>query len=861
MHSRGTMLTALLTVLSLIIFIKVPITTKSAPTVCFLPAYRASFDTGFSISPSGSFSTQGSTISIISGGFRNGCVNISVSSGGTATLSTKLNVKGSFKTSFMMKISDDVNFSFASLGLKLADSTDYFKIVLGRRDGKIIVSKGGDVTRGANLEYGKWCNITISIDVSRDYLAVSCNGSLIISFSTGISVHKLVQVLLEIGVINPSGDVKVCFDEFSMLVSPIVFTDKPVYTSSANVQVNLSGDQFPSQNLEVDIIRPDGSIAKRDSVPLSQVNDSRISGFYGFSYSISLSNPPPGTYTIRVSGSGFKVEYHFGVWNAPSVWERKSTVNIKAGGFEPNSFVTIYVRNQTRTLLSQKFKADDNGKIDQNIIVPVDLALGSLKVLLTYDGTYDFSRMSGSTGSISINVVKAVLNITIVTDANTYERVDQINVRVYAKYRDGSILPLNSLIKLYFIYNNVEKKTTYMSYNYDGYWSKTIELKPSDEYGDYLILIEASDPYGNSGTKNKTITVTTARLLIDLISQLEESYERSTRLNLSVSVKYKGGAPVESGRVTLEMIKDNKKSGPFSFTKTDVGEWVISRKIPMSEHTGRWELKIIAVDDYGNTGDLSLSVLIVPAELIVQPLELFNRSFSRTQSIPLSITVKYPSHEILQEENGIVNASLIHLEKGIVSSVLLKFFAGSWRGNLTVPKNAPLGEHVLRISAEDHYGNSGFLNNTVEVTKAVLSMRIIDLRDEYQIGFDTIRLKCIVKYLDGSIMNEGNVTAVLSSDSMTATVVLKYSDGAWVGEYGLPLTTSTGEYRVSINAEDPYGNTGVGESTFRVSNVYIIIIVVSVAIALGVTVSILVLRRRETRVLTTPFAEDYGVFG
>ncbi|MEM1547674.1 MAG: hypothetical protein QXM98_03185 [Thermoproteota archaeon] len=861
MHSRGTMLTAFLIVLSLMIFIKVPTTTKPAPTVCFLPAYRASFDTGFSISPSGSFSTRGSTISIVSGGFRNRCVNISVSSGGTATLSTELNVKGSFKTSFMMKISDDVNFSFASLGLKLAGSTDYFNIVLGRRDGKIIVSKGGGVTEGANLEYGKWCNITMSVDVSRDYLAVSCNGSLIVSFSTGISVHRLVQVLLQIGVMDPSGDVKVYFDEFSMLVSPVVFTDKPVYTFSSNVQVKLSGDQFPSPNLEVNIIRPDGSIAKRDTVPSSQVNDSRVSGFYGFSYSISLSNPPPGTYTIRVSGSGFKVEYHFGVWNAPPVWERKSTVNIKAGGFAPNSFITLSVVNQTHTLLNQRFKADDNGKIDQNMIVPIDLALGSLKVLLTYDGTYDFSRMSGSTGSISINVVKAVLNITVATDANTYERVDQINVRVYAKYSDGSILPSDSLIKLHFIYNNVEKKTTRMSYNYDGYWSETIKLKPSDEYGDYLILIEASDPYGNSGTKNKTITVTTARLLIDLISQLEENYERSTKLNLSVSVKYKGGAPVESGRVTLEMIKDSKKSGPFSFTKTDTGEWVISRKIPISEQTGRWELKIIAVDDYDNIGDLSLSVLIVPAKLTVQPRELFNRSFSRTQSIPLSITVKYPSHEILQEENGIVNASLIHLEKGIVSSVLLQFLAGSWHGNLTIPKDVPLGEHVLRISAEDHYGNSGFLDNTVEVTKAVLSMRIMDLREEYQIGFDTIRLKCIVKYLDGSIMDEGNVTAVLSSDSMITTVVLKYSDGAWVGEYGLPLTTPTGEYTVSINAEDPYGNTGVGESTFRVSNIYIIIIVVSVAITLGTSVSILVLRRRKTRVPTTPLAEEYGVFG
>ena len=856
------MLAVLLTMLSLIvlIIIRVPITTKSAPVVCFLPAYSASFDTGFSISPSGSFTTQGSTIRIVSGGFSNGCVNISVPSGGTAILSTELNVKGSFKTSFMMKISDDVNFSFANLGLKLVDSTEYFNIVLGRRNSKITVSKGGSVTEGSLLDYGKWCNITISVDVSRDYLAVSSNGSLIVSFSTGIGVHKLTQVFLQIGVMDASRDVKVYLDEFSMAVSPIVFTDRPVYTFSTTVPVRISGDQFPSPNLEIVVIRPDGSIAKRDTIPLSQVNDSRISGFYGFSYSTSLSNPPPGTYRVRVSGSGFKVEYHFGVWSVPQVWERKSTVNVKAGGFAPNSFVTIFVKDQTHVLLSQRFRADNDGKIDQNMVVPVDLAPGSLRVSLSYDGTYDFSKMSGSTGYISITVVKAVLNITIATDANTYERVDQINVRVYAKYRDGSILPPNSLIKLRLIYNDVEKKATYMSYNPAGYWSETINLKPSDECGDYLILIEASDSYGNSAAENKTITVTTARLLIDLISPLYESYERSTRLNLSVSVKYKTGAPVESGRVTFEMIKDNRKSGPFLFTKTGTGEWTVSKKISFSEQTGRWELKIIAVDDYNNAGDLSLSILIIPAELTVQSSESFNRSFSRTQSIPLSITVKYPSHEVLQDESGIVNASLIHLEKGIISSVLLQFLAGSWRGNLTIPKNAPLGEYVLMISAEDHYGNSGFFNDTIEVTKAVISVRIMDLGDNYQIGFDTVRLKCIVKYLDGSIMDEGNVTAVLSSDTVSATVVLKYSDGVWIGEYVLTLTIPTGDYTVSINAEDPYGNTGVGEGTFRVSNLYVIIVVVSIAIALGVSVSILVLRRRKARV-TTPLAEEYGVFG
>ncbi|MEM2487488.1 MAG: hypothetical protein QXR44_02720 [Thermoproteota archaeon] len=860
MHSRGATL-LLLFILSLLIIISPGITkSEAAPTICFLRAYYASFDNSFSIQPSGSFNPAGGVVEFIPG-FKNNCVNLSASQGSSAILATSLDIKSSFKTSFMMKISANVVFNFTRLRLKPAGSTDYFEVVLGRRDGNIAVFKGNSVSRGGALNYGKWYNITINLDVSGDYLTVLGNGSQLIQVSTGIALHYLTGIELQIGIMNPSSSVKVYLDEFSTLVSPIVFTDKPVYTSSSNVPVRITGDQFPSRTMEIAILRPDGSTIEKRIIPSANVNNSFISGFYGFSYPIGLSNPSPGTYTIRVNGSGFRVEYHFGVWNIPKIWERKSIIRIRAGGFAPNSFVTLSVRNSTREILSQRLSVNQYGNVDQNMTVPVNLQIGTLRVLLVYDGTYDFSKMSGSTGFIDVTVIKAILNVTVVTDTNTYERVSPISIMAYVKYKDGSTLPWNGIVRLSLIYNGIGKQTVYMEYAYDGYWSKTIRLGPSDERGDYLIKVEASDPYGNSGTGNKTITITIARLIVTLVNQLEENYQRSTKLNLSVNVRYKDGIPVDSGKVTLEMIMGSRKIGPFPFVKTSSGQWMISQKIPISEQAGRWDLKITAVDDSDNMGDLSLSISIVPAKLVIRLLEPLNHDFSRTQSVPVSVAVRYPSYEALGEENSLVNASLIYPGKGVVSSKLLRFSVGGWRGDVYIPKDAPLGEYVLRVSAKDLHGNYGCLNNTIRVSKAILNVTIEDLKEVYQIGFDVLRLKCVIRYLDNSIMSEGNVTAMLSSSTISTTVVLKYDNGKWVGEYNIPMTTPTGDYVISVIVADPYGNTGLVEDTFKVSNLYIVLIVVSIAIALSISVSILILRRRRPRAPPFPMEEEYDVYG
>ncbi|MEM3469291.1 MAG: hypothetical protein QXZ36_00925 [Thermoproteota archaeon] len=821
---------------------------------CFTPAYNASFTNNLNISPSGSFASSGA-YSFSPEGFRGQCLNISVFSGGRAYIQHVFDAKGSFKMSFILKINNGTSFNFSRIILVLTDSSTY-EVKLGFVDNlKLVAFRLDRRNDGATFSTGKWYNLTVWLDASSDALTILYNGSQTISISTGVKLFLVKQVNFSLGVVDPPQEVvKTFFDEFSMLLSPIIFTDKPVYTSSSSIQVKISGDQFFTSSLDLKILHPNGSILSTEHLTTNTTG--------GFSRTISLANPSPGTYTMRVNRSGCVTEYHFGVWDAPRVWERKSIIMIKAGGLMRSGSATLYLKNSTHVVFSQRLETDSKGEVSKQITVPADIQLGVLSAFIECEDALDFKNMRVVTDALQVTLVKAVLNVTVVLDATTYERVKPINVTVRVKYKDGSSLPWNGVVRLRLVYGGVEGREIFMDYMHEGYWFKSIKTGPSDPLGSYVVKVEASDQYGNAGSGNRTFTLTAAKLRITLKNQINETYERSVRLNVSVSVAYPDGTPLPSGSVTLELIKGQTRKGPFNFNKTGLGEWGLSWKIQAREEIGEWVLRVTAVDGVGNSGDFSQEIMIVPARLIIQLMAPVGSRFSRTEKIPVNVVVKYPSKEILTLENvsrekgAFVDAQLVH--NGAAQALTpLRFSAGAWVGNISAPRNASIGQYVLNITVKDSYENYGFYTVPIEITRAVLSFEMEDLKESYQAGFETVSLRTVVKYPDSSTLEDGDVTAVVSSSTLTSIISLRYQGGKWVGDYYLPVTNPVGEYRVVINATDPYGNTGVKEVFFRVSNLYLILVVISFAVVLAVSVSLLWIRRRRPQ--PPPVSEEYDI--
>jgi hypothetical protein len=823
---------------------------------CFTLAYNASFSNNLNTSPSGFFIASGAYY-FSPNGFRGQCLNISISPGSRAYVQRIFDAKGSFKISFMLKINNGTGFNISRIIFTLTDSSTY-EVKLGFVNDaarpKLVAYRLDRRNDGATFSTGKWYNLTIWLDASSDALTILYNGSQTISVATGVKLFLVKQVNLSLGVVDPPQEfVETFFDEFSIFLSPMVLTDKPVYTSSSNVQVKITGDQFFTSAIDLTILHPNGSLLSTERLTVNSTG--------GFSRTISLANPTPGTYTIRVNRSGCVTEYHFGVWDAPRVWERKSIILVKAGGLVRSGSAMLYLRNSTHVVFSQRLETDSKGEVSKQVIVPVDVQLGVLSAFIECDDALDFKNMRVVTDALQVTLVKAVLNVTVEMDATTYERVKPINITVRVKYKDGSSLPWNGVVRLKLVYGGVEGREIFMDYSHDGYWFKSIKTGPSDPLGGYLVKVEASDQYGNAGSGNRSFTLTAAKLRITLKSRLNETYERSVRLNVSVSVTYPDGTPLPSGSVSLELIKDQTRKGPFNLDKTSLGEWSLSWRIPAMWETGVWILRITATDGSGNSGDFSQEISIVPARLIIELLAPVGSMFSRTEKILVKVVVKYPSKDVLTSEDvsrdkgAFVDAKLVH--DGVEQALArLNFSAGAWFGNVSAPRNAALGRNVLNITVKDTYGNYGFYPVPLEITKAVLSFEIEDLKESYQVGFETVYLRVIVKYPDSSRLEDGNVTAVVSSGTMKSMINLKYQGGRWVGDYYLPVTNPVGDYMVLINATDPYGNTGVKEVFFRVSNLYLILIVIIFAVVLAVSISLLWIRRRRPQ--PPPAQEEYG---
>ncbi|MGQ9478866.1 MAG: hypothetical protein ACUVQ0_02445 [Thermoproteota archaeon] len=766
----------------------------------------------------------------------------------------------------MFKLLDGSSFNFTRILLKLLDgSTHEIKLSLDNTSKVKLFQPDRRIT-GPVLNSQKWYNITISLDTSRDELAIYFNNSQIFFVNTASKLFLLREVYLQLGVFDCNSTmVKTLLDEFSMLVSPVVFTDKPVYMSSSSVRVDISGDQFYANSLTITVESPSGSIIEKTNV------NANLTG--GFSYSLVLSNPPAGTYTIRVNSSSCAVEYHFGVWNVPREWERKSKIYVAAGGFMPGSQVTLHVRNQTHEIFNWKLTLDDNGEVNESIIPPANLQTGSLNFFLKYYDTFDFKNMGGVTETMQITVLEAVLNVTVITNADIYERTQSIQVEVFVKYKDGSSISSNGIVRMKIYAVNFDfEKDVFIDYRPPGYWTKNIPIAYSDPNGTYLIKVYASDEYGNSGSGNKTIVVTAAKLNITLVDQLNESYERSTRINISVRILYPSGDLVESGNVRLEMIRGSSKEGPFDFVARNTGEWSISHKIPRNVETGEWILRITARDEAGNMGELypPPRVRILPANISIRFLSPSNTVFSRTESISVKIVATYPSNEHLQHvQNSVVEAILVPVQtdSSPIGPFLLRPYVDGWVGNISAPRNATVGQYFLKIYARDPYGNNGSEKMVVEVTKATLRVDVEDLKDTYQVGFDTINMKLVVKYPDGSLMSDGSVNISILRESLVDSFGAEPENGKWVGEYYLSLTIPAGDYMVLINVTDPYGNAGVKEVALRVSNLYVILIIVSITVTLATSVSLLLIIRRRRRIpsfpkesgLNSPY-EDY-VFG
>ncbi len=204
----------------------------------------------------------------------------------------------------------------------------------------------------------------------------------------------------------------------------------------------------------------------------------------------------------------------------------------------------------------------------------------------------------------------SLLLISIVSPANNvFQRTEQINLFVNIT-RAGQ--PVNVSAFVFF-----DKK--YSLQNDNGLYFIKLNISKDFPLGKYTLYITAGNE-SLGGQKNLNISIVKAKPAIQIISPLEDVYQIGSNLNLKANITYPSGSPFDGD--VYAVFKDKN----ISFKKYNNLYFANISFLP--ELYGLLKIKIIAVDEYGNSNS---------KQILIQTTGLYSYYFKKYWYIWISI--------------------------------------------------------------------------------------------------------------------------------------------------------------------------------------------------------------------------------
>jgi len=136
-------------------------------------------------------------------------------------------------------------------------------------------------------------------------------------------------------------------------------------------------------------------------------------------------------------------------------------------------------------------------------------------------------------------------------------------------------------------------------------------------------------------------------------------------------------------------------------------------------------------------------------------------------------------------------------------------------------------------SFDDGFGNkapsSMLVSSQFEVASAQLTISVLSPKHTYEILFDSISPNATVKYPDGSDLVDGTVSAIFESGTLREVRPLLFHERSrsWILTYYLGITEiqRIGTWKMTLTAEDAYGNRGVISQEIGVRAFWLLVVV------------------------------------
>jgi hypothetical protein len=446
--------------------------------------------------------------------------------------------------------------------------------------------------------------------------------------------------------------------------------------------------------------------------------------------------------------------------------------------------------------------------IGENVSIPFQVSVASTDPPGTYLVSLSTSQASDTRAAIAHFGVLG-------TDADSYKRTATMHVA------GGGYTP-NSTIAISL--TSFGQAPTNLSFKVDtkGNFDYTYKLPPSTPLGLLALSINGTAfDTGRSVSTSTSAIVSAASITITPVTQPLATVERTSNATLSVRVAYPDGSPVTTS--TQNSTRVFLASDPANGTTTEVrlvntnpttGVWTASWEPSYSQALGSFNFTIFPTDfddTYGNTGQgkalVSNTFLVTPAHtgLTVQG----NSTIQRTLSVYVAIVPTYYDGKAFA---NVTQASATVTEAdGTKHRLFFNGTLGEFVGRYKTNSSTPLGSLLIWANVTDLFGNTAAGTISIQIIPAVLMFRV-----DVPTAERTMMLNATtsVTYPDGSIITPVqlpagfNVTVTKGNFTWSQAMGFDNITKDWAAGYRLSQNATLGDYAVTMNITDPYGNFG-----------------------------------------------------
>ena len=307
--------------------------------------------------------------------------------------------------------------------------------------------------------------------------------------------------------------------------------------------------------------------------------------------------------------------------------------------------------------------------------------------------------------------------------------------------------------------------------NGDGTWTLADDTLPSLAEGDHPVTVTATDPLGNSGSDNATITVdqTAPAVTIDPLNTSDATPELT--------------GTVDDPTATVVVTVDGSD---YPATNNGDGTWTLADNTLPALGEGDYSVEVTATDTDGNF-DTDSDTLTID---LTAPVVSIDDLTTNDATPEITGTVDDPNASVVVTIDGTDYPATNNGD-------------GSWTlANGTVDP-LPEGENPVTVTATDPQGNQGTDTGTVDVDLTGLTVTI-----------DGLTTNDTTPELTGTVDDPAaTITVTIDGADYPAT---NNGDGSWTLAEDTVAALAEGDTTATVTASDGGGNTDSDSATITI---------------------------------------------